>query len=267
MDRVRVLNNKIIEGHPIYQKYGTTLYDLSKKDYPNKNYFALHRNIKCISLDDYEASISGDNDKTMDAAIGTNFFSNGRNSSPQLLLVELRMGYKSTNNLSMSKMLSKLYHSKSLLGYTTTISNESYFIFDECIIHQAKSFFERKKKEVSGTIDMYAVSTTELTMTVVRVVRPVPSPIDMTSEIQGCNDLANKKKWRAILDKLEYWLKKYSDRLNAYDHYNAAPIKAGILKIYDIMEQHRSEFIDTDEELDFDIFKLNNSYLFDRFSV
>lgn len=107
MDRVRVLNNKIIEGHSIYQKYGTTLYDLSKKDYPNKNYFALHRNIKCISLDAYEASISGDNDKTMDAAIGTNFFSNGRNSSPQLLLVELRMGYKSTNNLSMSKMLSK----------------------------------------------------------------------------------------------------------------------------------------------------------------
>lgn len=261
-EEVLVLNNKVVEDNGLFNNYGTTLYDLSKKDYPRKEYFDKFRMIKCIGLDEFEASVRCERDKTMDAAIGVSCFNRGRVSSPHLLLVELRMGYNSSKNLSMSNMLSKSIHSRDLLGYDTVVDKRDYYVFDDAIIQQAKSYFERGKKEIRGTDNMYAVSVTELTSTCIIVQMPAPDAIDMNPEICVCSNYVATKDWGAVLKRLDYWQKQYSSRLNANDLYNARPIKEYIMTICDVMEQHRWEFKDTDDELDFDIFKESNPYFF-----
>lgn len=87
-------DNGIISSHPIYSLCGSTLDTVSKKDYPGEDFF--DKSIRCLDMDVYETqTCHGNKSHTMDAAIGIKSYSNNKFHATRLLLVELRMDYKS----------------------------------------------------------------------------------------------------------------------------------------------------------------------------
>ena len=71
MQQVTV-NNKLIENHRLYRECGSTLNDVSKRDYRGKNYF--NNTIKCLDTDRYENKLAAnekrDKRPAVDAVIG-----------------------------------------------------------------------------------------------------------------------------------------------------------------------------------------------------
>lgn len=111
-----VFDNAILLSHSAYSKgYGCKLNDVSIRDYKTGGF---NDKIVCIDLDSYEKiEKSGSPDKTMDAVIGISNYQNNRRVSKRLLMVELRLDYKSSRNLSGTELRRKSSHSRELLGY------------------------------------------------------------------------------------------------------------------------------------------------------
>lgn len=138
-------DNKIIQEHQFYGKCGKTLDEVSKKDYPKDNYFDT--SILCLDMDDYETQICRGyrgKTETVDAVIGIkNYTQQNCFTHQRLLLVELRMNYKSPRNISQTELENKVRHTRELLGTETPIETKSWFIFKNGIIEQMKSQFKR----------------------------------------------------------------------------------------------------------------------------
>ena len=105
-----VFDNAILLSHSAYSKgYGCKLNDVSIRDYKTGGF---NDKIVCIDLDSYEKiEKSGSPDKTMDAVIGISNYQNNRRVSKRLLMVELRLDYKSSRNLSGTELRRKSSHS------------------------------------------------------------------------------------------------------------------------------------------------------------
>ena len=101
----------VIIGHSLSQKFGSSLKEISDRDYADKGYFEC--DIPAIDIDSYEVSLHGDNQRTVDAAIGICNERQGLPVNERLLLVELRMNYKNVDNLSISTLSEKEAHSGS----------------------------------------------------------------------------------------------------------------------------------------------------------
>lgn len=98
-----VFDNAVVVSHDSYRKgYSSKLNDLSIRDYKTGGF---NDKIICIDLDRYERSEFPQLlNNTMDAAIGISNLHNNRRVSKRLLLVELRLGYKSDRTLSGTEL-------------------------------------------------------------------------------------------------------------------------------------------------------------------
>lgn len=143
-----VFDNTVIQGHTLYRSCANMLQQVCDRDYAAGKYM-LDSRIECLDMDAYERdACEGNPDRTVDAVIGICTCRNDRRKvSPRLMLIELRMGYKSVATLSASELVEKVQHSKNLLGQTVAIDQCSYFIFDEGIGEQAKRWLSNKANE------------------------------------------------------------------------------------------------------------------------
>ena len=141
------VNNNLIENHRLYCKCGSTLNDVSKRDYRGKNYF--DNTIKCLDTDSYENKLAAnekrDKRPTVDAVIGISDIKNGLKTCNRLFLVELRLGYKTEETLDFDNMYRKVTNTRGFF-YNDRIENEVAFIFSETIIQKTKNAFERRKR-------------------------------------------------------------------------------------------------------------------------
>ena len=155
-----VFDNAILLSHTAYSKgYGLKLNEVSIRDYKAGGF---NDKIVCIDLDTYErAAKSGSPNNTMDAAIGISNYQNNRRVSKRLLLVELRLDYKSSKNLSGTELRRKSSHSRTLLGLEVSIDPNDYFIFDDKII-------EESRRKINNPYS------------------PINSPDQINSEIESC---------------------------------------------------------------------------------
>lgn len=134
------IKNSIIEKHPLFKKFGTTLDSISKRDYKGK--YPFPEVIKALDMDEYE-KIEGnaDKDSTMDAVIGID------NKGDKLLLVELKLD-ANPMNINKKKCLKKMYHTREILTKQekgcTTIYPTYIFVFDERWKQQARRVFNQK---------------------------------------------------------------------------------------------------------------------------
>lgn len=133
------IKNSIIEKHPLFKKFGTTLDSISKGDYNGKYPFPVE--IKALDMDEVEISEGkGDKDSTMDAVIGID------NKGDKLLLVELKLD-ATPMNIKKQKCLSKISHTRNILigqeKGCTTIYQTYIFVFDEQRKQQARHVFNR----------------------------------------------------------------------------------------------------------------------------
>lgn len=117
-------------------RYITSLNSIFARDYrgarPFRNDFAS------LDLDTFESDLSGNNDCTMDCAVGISQFDGQFHTRESLLLVELRNDYKSADHLERDKMLRKVIHSRELLSPMRRIHNVSVFIFEDRVVNEAR---------------------------------------------------------------------------------------------------------------------------------
>lgn len=152
-----------IDNHPLARSFRSSLSEISERDYPGKRYFTAH--IPAIDLDSFESSQPGENSPTADAAIGICHECQGEPVNKRLLLVELRMGYNSTDNLSTRSIDDKERHSRYLLksACDTIHADEALcLIFHPDIEQQAIQWLHRKQKTVPAARHWRAMSPESL---------------------------------------------------------------------------------------------------------
>lgn len=200
-------DNGIIGSHPIYSQCGSTLDAVSKKDYPNEDFF--DKGIRCLDMDVYETqTCHGNKSHTMDAAIGIKSYSNNKFHAIRLLLVELRMDYKSEKNLSKTALENKVSHTKALLGNGSPINAGSFFIFRPGVIQRVKRWFNDMSNE-GGIIKQCEPLSTDDFNGLIKPESAFPyTPVTNIPEMErSLRQLLVAGNFTAFISQTEYWLK------------------------------------------------------------
>lgn len=136
----------IIHSFPVEDRFKSSLAGLSIKDY-NKPYFK--KDIPAIELDSYKQSINPHRtDRSIDALVGVTLVKQGKAATPKFLLVELRLRYKTDNNLHSTEIKQKIEGSIDLIkGLKTQIGVAQVvcLIFNNKFYQQSINWLQRQK--------------------------------------------------------------------------------------------------------------------------
>lgn len=201
-----IYNNKIVQEHSLFRFCGSTLNDVSDKDYQGK--YKFNPEIECLDIDEYEKKVQRKQQSfhTGDAVIGISTYENNRGINTRLLVVELRMGYVSISNLSKKAMEAKVTYTKSLLGGEKSISRESIFIFNNGFIAQVKSWFDRNSRTGGELRNCIPVSVSEFSVKVKSESDFPYIPIHKKEDIK-MNMIQSEVKadWTNVFRNVRYW--------------------------------------------------------------
>lgn len=167
----------------------------------------------CLDLDAFEASCSGNNDATMDAATGISDYVNNHKASPRHLLVELRFGYRSTQNFDINNMKRKVAHSRSILS-PERIHERVAFIYSPEVAPRARNYFSRlaKADHEVGTWDAMDVEGFFN-----NVFDPTNLPYQPENDLKVIADAIEKKYTAGGLEALEIFLKYWIEQMHQYN--------------------------------------------------
>ena len=127
-------NDKVVYGSGFAAKYFSTLNAIFARDYRGNRPFV--NDCASLDLDSIESDMSGNNDCTMDCAVGISKFDGNNHTQESLLLVELRYDYKSVANLERDKMSRKVKHSREIL-IPRRIHPSPFFLFRDNVVNEA----------------------------------------------------------------------------------------------------------------------------------
>jgi hypothetical protein len=207
-------------------------------------------------MDTYETAIChGQPDCTVDAVIGIADCNNKQTNNFRLLLVELRLDYKSARTLSKSTLVSKVNHTKALLGAEVSISKESVFVFSDDVAEQARHWVNSRKKE-GGEIKHFEVNSLSAFNANIRSYDSLPyTPINHPQTIvQVLSKLLNNKKYRSFISQFRYWLaqQEHYRYRNAFECRN---IENVLVEVWEYASVIQKDFSDEDEEMEYMIFE------------
>lgn len=253
--KILVCNNGVLSKHPLYCKYKMSLHNISLKDYPKDNYFRL--DIDGIDLDQYEKdNYPQHNDMTMDAVVGIADYANNRIVKERLLLIELRMKYQSTNTLKVQELDNKICHSRSIIGSSIQVDDESLFVFNDKVAELAKKWMFVTSKENSVAVKWVAISPIELdNMLQSQSSIPYQPMTDMTDSDNQMAQLIATKNLEKLLDHIHYWHKVAEDFKREYQNNEAEHImrhlhdKWQLTKNYDdTLDSEQKGYVEVIEE-------------------
>lgn len=208
-------DNEAIRNIPAFVPFVKKLQEVSDQDYHGKYHF--NEDIECLSLDTYERQFcKAPFQKTSDAAIGIRKYNGNQLSKPFILLVELRMGYKSANNLDQNALCGKVSHSKCLVRSETQIPVDSnyLFIFDEHVIGRVRRWF--RDVSIGSKGSHYIPVTVEWFND--RILSPADYPYRPINDLAKLNTELQVSMKGDIAEFLEYfkaklrWVKEYQYR-------------------------------------------------------
>lgn len=245
-----VFDNATVIRHSLYGKCGATLNEVSERDYPGKDYFDPA--IGCLDMDTYETAIChGRPDCTVDAVIGIADCVNKCMSNQRLLLVELRLGYINADNLSKTKLESKVLHSKALLGAEMPVNRQSIFVFSDSVAPKAQHIVEAYKHEGGEIKHAVVFSLSDFSYNILSYdslpYEPINPPDVLVSTMQSLIDSSCDKE---LFKQVRHWLgeiERYRYR-NVFECQNIRDIVGCVWKYY---KEHKTDFVDDDEELSF----------------
>ena len=200
----------------------------------------------CLDLDAYEASCSGNNDATMDAATGISDYDNNHKTSPRHLLVELRFGYRSTQNFDLNNMKRKVAHSRSILS-PERIHERVAFIYTPEVASRARSFFSRlaKADHEVGTWDAMDVEGFRN-----NIFDATKLPYQPENDLEAIVDAINKKYTEGGLEALDvllkYWLEQMHQYNLRYKHAESdalARVIVDALQVFEIKDSFEKEYL------------------------
>lgn len=202
-----VFENAVIQRSSLYRKCAGTLQELSQRDYSDK--YEFNPNIECLDLDVYEKNTrKGNLNRTMDAVIGICDCSTKKHkSNERLLLVELRMGYRNVNNLSVTDLVNKVSHSKIILGTEIPIDKNNIFIFDDKVYPQAVRWFS-SRGNARGELKYYLVHSVTTFRSYIANYDDLPYVPQTNAESikKDVESSANLEDFQGVLRKINYWL-------------------------------------------------------------
>ncbi len=199
-----VYNNEIVEQHPIAHCCLSTLRDISLKDYSK---FLFDEHIKALDVDLYEITSSkGQNDRTVDAAVGICDYKANKATNGRLLLIEFRTNYKNPKNLSRLEICRKVRYSIGILQCGIKIEKQRFLVFTKK--HKERAINEvNKMKQAGGEPVNWNVISLEDLATMLHNIGDMPyQPISqLTLVFKSIWRLVEKKDWEAILDTFLKW--------------------------------------------------------------
>ncbi len=225
-----VFDNGVVINHSLAEHYLSDLDALCERDY-GMSYF--HSRIICLDMDAYESSLSGNNDATMDAAIGVANYENNRKTDSRHLLVELRFKYKSTNNFKVENMRQKVSHTKDLL-LGNLIHGDPFFLYTEEVAPKARSYFSRLSHQYRDVCNWKALSISDFFGCVFDESSFPYQPINDLDQIVADVSLKYQNGgFAAMVSIVEYWIneaKKYDLRYNKLESRAIAGVLDAFLK-------------------------------------
>lgn len=244
-----IFDNEYLRQHKLYALCKSSLNEVSERDYPGKNYFSPK--IDCLDIDTYETAIcNGEKDHTMDAVIGISNCSAQKDiSNARLLLVELRMRYKSANGLSRSELEAKVRHTKSLIGNDLRVEPKSIFVFTELVAPQARYWISSLLRE-GGEIRNFVIWSVNEFNSNVRDVNDMPytplyAPNTIATEL---DKLFIGNQLDGLFVRITYWLG-IAEQNRYSNHFEYENIRSAILEEWSKIRTLKSEFDDDEVEL------------------
>ena len=261
-----VYDNTTLQRHSLYSQCKTSLNNVSIRDYGMDSYFDSQ--IECLDMDTYETSIChGQPNCTVDAVIGVAECNNKHKSNFRLLLLELRLDYKSVRGLSKSKLESKVSHTRVLLGAEVAIDKGSVFIFSDDVAEQARHWLESRKKE-GGEIRYFVVNSLSEFNANIRSYDSLPyKPINRSEIIvPEILRLIDDKKYHEFADQFRFWVREreYYRYRNAFESQNIEDI---LVEVWRYASAINKDFSDEEEELDYMILEEDMVPLISSFSL
>lgn len=246
---LEVYDNAIVNAHEQSKGFKTTLAAVSIRDY-NQDY-GFSDQVSAIDVDTWETSMSGKNDKTMDAAIGIADYTNNSKRASRFLLVELRMKYTGQAlNSKTSDMKSKSEHTRGML-VGDSVDERSFFIFNNSVAPCVKRRISSEAK-VDKSLDKWQIVTPKEFVALFQFEENLPykpeSPIESIK--QEGELFVNQSNFARVIKHVKYWL----DKVDVfYCQYKRQECKALIDVIQEVMNhimQHDEEITDDDSKLE-----------------
>ena len=204
-----VFDNNVIRQSELFNSCAETLQNVSNRDYPNR--YSFDSRIECLDMDAYERNVCGQNpDNTVDAVIGVCSCKNdNRKTMPRLMLLELRMDYESSRNLSVTQIVKKVEHTRNLLGVDIPVETNSFFIFDNAISHQVKRWFVSKRNAGGRLKNCFAWSVDDFNTNILSYDDLPYTPLYNKDEIiKELSSFVDKSNWNKLFKGLNFWLDK-----------------------------------------------------------
>ena len=244
-----VFDNDVVRRCPLFSKCADLLQNVSNRDYPGRYYFDSR--IECLDIDAYEKNVCGGNpDNTVDAVIGIcNCKNDKRKTCHRLMLIEFRMDYESTHNLSVTQMIRKVAHTKDLLGGSIQIDTNSFFIFDNAISEQAKRWFANKSNEEGAFKNCVAWSVNDFHTNVASYDDLPYTPIfEKDKIVEEVCVLIDEENWKKFFPALRFWMNK-AKNFQYTNNREYEIISEAIYEVWEYLNTKNPQLSD-DEEID-----------------
>lgn len=217
------------------------LNELCKRDY-GKAYFP--GSIICLDLDAFEASRTGNNDATMDAATGMADWQKNHSSNDRHLLIELRFGYRSTSNFDLRNMKQKVSHSRDTLA-PERVNEQVVFIYEPNVAAQASSYFSRLSKQDREVRTWKAMDVEGFGN---YIVDSATLPYEAETDLDGLVKELRRKYEEGGLSALDSLLKYWIDQMDTYNlrykHAESDAIAKSILAYLQTISFEKGSFED-----------------------
>lgn len=257
-----VYDNEIVGKHDLYSCCKSTLNDVSKKDYPNKNYFDPR--IECLDMDYYEKNVRrpSNPEETVDAVMGIKKIINNKLGKPCLLPVEFRMDYKSSKNFSRDKLLNKDRHTRDLLGSMLPVFGKTLCVFDKSIEAQVRNWFENQK--LSGGFSSFAYILVQNFKETIVSIDDIPFvPQYKEEEIIGnIESFIKSEDISGLIKQMDFWCKKticeHTEYSNPKEHYH---LKSVLKKIWNNFDREKYSSLGDETVMEIEILEEDYPFL------
>ena len=221
--------------------YLAELNELCQRDY-GKSYFS--NPIICLDLDSFEASRSGNNDATMDAAAGMADWQKNHSSSDRHLLIELRFGYRSTSNFDLSNMKQKVSHSRDILA-PERVNDQVAFIYEPNVAAQASNYFSRISRQDCEVRTWKAMDVEGFGNYIVdRATLPYEAENDLATLVKELRQKYEEGGLSALDSLLKYWIEQMEKYNLRYMHAESDAIAKSMLTYLRTISFERGSFED-----------------------
>ena len=207
-----VIDGSYLKSSPLATGFLSDLNTLCHRDYKRKPFTT---DIRCIDLDSYEDSLSGESDKTSDAAIGISDFDKNRVINSRFLMVELRLDYTNVENQGVNSLLRKYNHSRDILISTGAVVDKHFLlVYDNATIAEKNKHYLKRHRyscPIVSTFESWYPEKIEKEIALrndVYVYETDPEQLKLSLDTKDINEYFKRQ---------EYWISKAETYYNRYN--------------------------------------------------